>query len=167
MFYTSRSCSHWPKPYHRFLHYREVPHLRPWWLGLRSQSSGVAKPLSGRPRGVKATLTFTTAALVAFGAGYVAYSKHQPFRHSILAVVRCSRVAGAILQLMYPAFTQHLQLHHSGCYYGGYRLQANICAHLCFRGGEVIGILAVSHPKCKASTTGTFGQWRWVGPGLP
>ena len=33
--------------------------------------------------------------LAAAGAGYVAYEHYQPFRHTVLAVVRCSRVAGA------------------------------------------------------------------------
>ncbi|KIY50358.1 ABC1-domain-containing protein [Fistulina hepatica ATCC 64428] len=34
-------------------------------------------------------------ALVFSGGSYIAYEKYQPFRHSILAVVRCSRVAQA------------------------------------------------------------------------
>ena len=35
------------------------------------------------------------AALLTVGAlGYVTYENYQPFRHTVLAVVRCSRVAG-------------------------------------------------------------------------
>jgi len=94
MLYKSRSS--WPKFSCRLPHSRQASPFRPWWLRLCWQSSSVTRPVSGRSRGVKATLTFTTAALVLSGAGYVGYTKHQPFRHSILAVVRCSRVAGAM-----------------------------------------------------------------------
>jgi len=37
-----------------------------------------------------------TLIAVAFGAGvgFIAYENYQPFRHTVLAVARCSRVAG-------------------------------------------------------------------------
>jgi aarF domain-containing kinase len=38
-------------------------------------------------------LLYPVAALLLGGVGYVAYEKRQPFRHAVLAVVRCSRVA--------------------------------------------------------------------------
>ncbi|KAL4073963.1 ABC1 family-domain-containing protein [Scleroderma citrinum] len=97
MFCTSRSCSHWPKLSRQLLHSRQTPNVHPWWLRLRWQSSGATKshPV-GRSR-VKTTLTFTVAAIVVSGTGYVAYEKYQPLRHSVLAVVRCSRVAVAAI----------------------------------------------------------------------
>ncbi|KAF9227405.1 ABC1-domain-containing protein [Gyrodon lividus] len=39
----------------------------------------------------------TVTALLLGCAGYVAYEKRQPFRHAVLAVVRCSRVAQAAI----------------------------------------------------------------------
>ncbi|KXN90583.1 ABC1 family protein C15C4.02 [Leucoagaricus sp. SymC.cos] len=40
---------------------------------------------------------YPAVTLLAVGAGYYAYQNHQPFRHTCLAVVRCSRVAGAAI----------------------------------------------------------------------
>lgn len=100
MLYKFRSCGHWPKLSYQLLHSRQASPFPSWWLRLCWKSSSVTRPVPGRTRGVKATLTFTAAALVLCGAGYVACTKHQPFRHSILAVVRCSRVAGAMLLLV-------------------------------------------------------------------
>ncbi|KAH7888736.1 ABC1 family-domain-containing protein [Phlebopus sp. FC_14] len=40
---------------------------------------------------------YTGTALALAGAGFIAYEKYSPFRHSVLAVVRCSRVAGAAI----------------------------------------------------------------------
>ncbi|KIJ18754.1 hypothetical protein PAXINDRAFT_110361 [Paxillus involutus ATCC 200175] len=42
-------------------------------------------------------LLYPVAALLLGGVGYVAYEKRQPFRHAVLAVVRCSRVAQAAI----------------------------------------------------------------------
>ncbi|KAF9241541.1 ABC1-domain-containing protein [Melanogaster broomeanus] len=42
-------------------------------------------------------ILYPTTALLLGGAGYVAYEKYQPFRHAVLAVVRCSRVAQAAI----------------------------------------------------------------------
>jgi hypothetical protein len=41
-------------------------------------------------------IIYPTALLLVSGAGLVAYGKFQPFRHIVLASVRCSRVAGWI-----------------------------------------------------------------------
>ena len=56
--------------------------------------SGQASPL--RPPGAGARPLAAYSIAIAFGAGvgFVAYEKYQPFRHTVLAVVRCSRVAG-------------------------------------------------------------------------
>ena len=35
-----------------------------------------------------------TTVLVLGGVGVLAYNYNQPFRHTVLAVVRCSRIAG-------------------------------------------------------------------------
>lgn len=43
---------------------------------------------------LKPYITVPATLLVAGGIGYVTYENYQPFRHTVLAVVRCSRVAG-------------------------------------------------------------------------
>ena len=45
-------------------------------------------------RTVKPYMTVPATILAAGALGYVAYENYQPFRHTVLAVVRCSRVAG-------------------------------------------------------------------------
>ncbi|KAF9447494.1 atypical/ABC1/ABC1-B protein kinase [Macrolepiota fuliginosa MF-IS2] len=40
---------------------------------------------------------YSAAALLVGGAGYIAYQNYQPFRHTCLAAIRCSRVAGAAI----------------------------------------------------------------------
>ena len=56
--------------------------------------AGQPPPL--RPSGTGARPLAAYSIAIAFGAGvgFVAYEKYQPFRHTVLAVVRCSRVAG-------------------------------------------------------------------------
>ncbi|EIM82704.1 ABC1-domain-containing protein [Stereum hirsutum FP-91666 SS1] len=58
----------------------------------------VKKPLEPaelRTKQAKAAGATVTALLLVGGAGWVAYEKYQPFRHTVLAAVRCSRVAEA------------------------------------------------------------------------
>lgn len=44
----------------------------------------------GRPRSFAA---YSIAVAFGAGVGFIAYENYQPFRHTVLAVVRCSRVA--------------------------------------------------------------------------
>ncbi|EGN99873.1 hypothetical protein SERLA73DRAFT_180133 [Serpula lacrymans var. lacrymans S7.3] len=60
----------------------------------RNCFSSTARPVLPRSRS-NGLLLYSTAFLTIFGGGYVAFEKNEPFRHSILAVVRCSRVAEA------------------------------------------------------------------------
>lgn len=43
-----------------------------------------------------------TTLLVFCGAGVWAYENYQPFRHSLLAIARCSRIAGALWNQRLP-----------------------------------------------------------------
>ena len=52
--------------------------------------------------GSKPYLTVPATLLVLGGLGYIAYENYKPFRHTVLAVVRCSRVAGALARLPIP-----------------------------------------------------------------
>ncbi|KAG6336036.1 hypothetical protein ID866_3052, partial [Astraeus odoratus] len=65
----------------------------------RRQSSEVTASLSAvkRLRCLKPWFTIAALTLVLSGTGYAAYEYYQPFRHSVLAVIRCSRVAGAAI----------------------------------------------------------------------
>lgn len=74
--------------------YNSLPRRLTRWLPRRSG----ALPLPPR-RGVVgagARSFAATSIAVAFGVGvgFIAYENYQPFRHTVLAVVRCSRVAG-------------------------------------------------------------------------
>jgi len=45
-------------------------------------------------RGARSFAAYSIAIAFGAGVGFIAYENYQPFRHSVLAVVRCSRVAG-------------------------------------------------------------------------
>ncbi|KAH9040174.1 ABC1-domain-containing protein [Lactarius pseudohatsudake] len=73
-----------------------VRHLGRWPF----RRSGSPPPL--RPLGVGAgarsrVAAYSIAITFGVGIGFIAYENHQPFRHTVLAVVRCSRVAGAAI----------------------------------------------------------------------
>ncbi|KAI0949682.1 hypothetical protein AcW1_009217 [Taiwanofungus camphoratus] len=70
------------------------PHAH--WLGRRLQSSK-AQQGSGYSRHFGPWVVLPATLLVLSGSGYVAYTYNPPFRHIILAVVRCSRVAKAAI----------------------------------------------------------------------
>ncbi|KAH9176783.1 ABC1-domain-containing protein [Lactarius sanguifluus] len=72
-----------------------VRHLGRWPF----RRSGSPPPLL-RPLGVGAgarsrVAAYSIAITFGVGIGFIAYEYHQPFRHTALAVIRCSRVAGA------------------------------------------------------------------------
>ena len=46
-----------------------------------------------RPR-ENSWLFYPVTLLALSGVGYYAYEQHQPFRHAVLATLRCSRLAG-------------------------------------------------------------------------
>jgi len=58
----------------------------------RPSASGTHPPPPLRRAGSFAT--YSTAIAFGVGVGYIAYENYRPFRHTALAVVRCSRVAG-------------------------------------------------------------------------
>ncbi|KAG2345512.1 ABC1-domain-containing protein [Suillus weaverae] len=62
----------------------------------RLASSDVPKALPKRPR-EKSWLWYPTTLLALTGAGYYAYENHQPFRHAVLATLRCSQLARAAI----------------------------------------------------------------------
>lgn len=45
-------------------------------------------------RGARSFAAYSIAIACGAGVGFIAYENYQPFRHSVLAIVRCSRVAG-------------------------------------------------------------------------
>ncbi|KAI9449412.1 ABC1-domain-containing protein [Lactarius psammicola] len=64
------------------------------WPFRRSGNPPPLRPLRVRARSLAAySIAITTGA----GIGFIAYENYQPFRHTVLAVVRCSRVAGAAI----------------------------------------------------------------------
>ncbi|KAN0091092.1 ABC1 family domain containing protein [Tylopilus felleus] len=71
---------------------RTKPKYRPLSTGTKTVASSSTKLPSANP-----WLLYPAAALLLGGAGYVASENYQPFRHTLLAVVRCSRIAGAAI----------------------------------------------------------------------
>ncbi|KAG1775442.1 ABC1 family-domain-containing protein [Suillus placidus] len=65
-------------------------------LHKRLASSDAPKALPKRPR-EKSWLWYPTTLLALTGAGYYAYENHQPFRHAVLATLRCSQLARAAI----------------------------------------------------------------------
>ncbi|KAH9949006.1 ABC1-domain-containing protein [Amylocystis lapponica] len=61
----------------------------------RGQSTQAQSPPSRRTPRLKPWVLYPTTLLVLCGATVVAYQTNQPFRHTALAIVRCSRVAEA------------------------------------------------------------------------
>ena len=59
-------------------------------------------PAASRVRRVNSWLAYPTSFLLLAGVGIVAYENYQPFRHTVLAVARCSRIAGMhVLQVLF------------------------------------------------------------------
>lgn len=62
----------------------------------RLASSDTPRTLPKRPRG-KSWLRYPATLLALTGVGYYAYENHQPFRHAVLATLRCSQLARAAI----------------------------------------------------------------------
>ncbi|KAI0344865.1 ABC1-domain-containing protein [Trametopsis cervina] len=61
----------------------------------RTYTTDEVQNTSPQPRNRRIALCL--GALLLTGASYLAYQNHKPFRHATLAVVRCSRIAGAAI----------------------------------------------------------------------
>ena len=61
------------------------------WPFRRSGQPPPLRPFGARARPLAA---YSIAVACGAGLGFIAYENYQPFRHTVLAVVRCSRVAG-------------------------------------------------------------------------
>lgn len=72
-----------PSPRRRFQHTSSHPSPSP---SLPSASS--------KPQRLNSWLAYPTSVLLLAGAVFAAYENYQPFRHTVLAVARCSRIAG-------------------------------------------------------------------------
>lgn len=69
-----------------------LPHAKPGYRPLSTRVTTDTPNLTKRTTASPWILYPGTVLLLA-GAGYVAYESYQPFRHALLAVVRCSRIA--------------------------------------------------------------------------
>jgi hypothetical protein len=73
----------------------------------------VSHHYSHKPKFKNRPWTYPTVAFLVGCAGYLAYQNNQLFRHTCLAVVRCSRVAG-LCQVAVMVFV--LMFVHRSCY---------------------------------------------------
>ncbi|KAK7687101.1 hypothetical protein QCA50_009602 [Cerrena zonata] len=75
---------------------RKLPHkLKLANFGARRSQSSSTSPKDTIRSKVNPWIAWPTTIVVLVGAGVVAYETYQPFRHTVLAVVRCSRIGEA------------------------------------------------------------------------
>ncbi|KIJ61310.1 hypothetical protein HYDPIDRAFT_137889 [Hydnomerulius pinastri MD-312] len=96
-----------PRGHHQLLHLHLNLNLKPSSQSLQHSSIRIriksptrsfsTPPPRPNSRRAKSWLLLPTTTLLLGGAGYIAYEHYQPFRHAVLAVARCSRVAEAAL----------------------------------------------------------------------
>ena len=91
------------------------------------------KPRKARqPSNGKPWLAYASAFALISGSSWVAYENYQPFRHALLAAVRCSRVAGmSILALFKLRKCLIGWMLNRGRYRWCCRLQVHIRTDLC------------------------------------
>jgi hypothetical protein len=64
------------------------------WLPRRSGTLPPPPRHGAAGGGARSFAAYSIAITVGAGVGFIAYENYQPFRHTVLAIVRCSRVAG-------------------------------------------------------------------------
>ncbi len=113
-----------------------------------------------RRRGIGPWIFYPTCAVILGTACFVAYETSQPFRHTVLAVVRCSRVAG-----IYGSAGSHsIPTEYIFC-----RCCNAQCHRLQDDNGQVVRIggrgerciFRVPRSKCEASFEGSLGKRRY------
>lgn len=89
-------------------HARNPPARFPSFSERRAQHTFASSPSapgpsasSSRSRRLSSWLAYPGSFLLLAGVSVVAYENYQPFRHAVLAVVRCSRIAGTSLRYSY------------------------------------------------------------------
>lgn len=95
-----------------------------------SSLNAPAKPSSS----VRTYLALPATLLALYGLGYVAYENSQPFRHTVLAVVRCSRVAGTSRPFRSTKGCRSPL--YRGRSVGCHRLQGHVCKDIPFTGRD-------------------------------
>lgn len=69
---------------------------QPRWHSHARPKRSHSGPNSNTRRKTNPWIAIPTTAVVITGLGFYAYHNSKPFKHSVLAVVRCSRVGGAL-----------------------------------------------------------------------
>lgn len=141
------------------------PRYRPF-----STESIADTPISKKRPSVNPWIIYPASALLLGGASYVAYEHFQPFRHTLLAVARCSRIARTCTSCSWNAADQRhawfmlsvwlSTLLFRCCNRWSHRLQVHVCSGLLIRRGKAACVLGVSHPQCEESFTSTPCEWR-------
>jgi len=73
---------------------RTKPRYRPLSTGTKTDNPGSTKHANS-------WILYPATALLLGGAGYAAHENELPFRHALLAVMRCSRIAGMCTRSSY------------------------------------------------------------------
>lgn len=140
---------------------RTKPRYRPLSTGTKATNPSSTKRPSANP-----WILYPATALLLGGAGYVAYENYQPFRHALLAIARCSRIARMCTSYFwYAADWRHERFNASSIRLNihlsrrrnrrSHRLQVHICSQLPVGGGNAARVLGVSYAKCEEGPEGT------------
>ena len=160
--FSLRRCSalHVPRPSLSFSHpLRANPRLRLkpnvrhaekyHILSTNANANGEASRLKGSlPKLNSWVFVVPTTLLILGGAGVLAYNYNQPFRHTALAAVRCSRIAGMWLSDAVVGLS--CDSGHTDCRGGhpwGSRLQDDVREDVRLGGGTAEGVLGMPHAQ--------------------
>lgn len=69
------------------------PRSRTWGSGYSTSA-----PVTPPPKRISSWISYPATLLLLSGGTWYAYENYQPFRHTVLAVVRCSRVGGKLMR---------------------------------------------------------------------
>lgn len=118
------------------------------------------RPYTTSPRSRKAVLFSPAVLLATLGVGWIAYEYHRPTRYAVLAMVRCSRIAGKHCQLrMIPTVTQ-LRSRGSTSVCG--RLQESTTCTIRVRGRAKAGTIRLPYEECSEGPESAAGKWGCV-----
>jgi hypothetical protein len=149
------------------VHTSRLPRTKP---GCHPLSTGTKTDTTKRPS-ANSWILYPATALLLGGAGYVAYENYQPFRHALLAVARCSRIARMCTSYFwFAADWRHERSNASSIRLNihlsrrrnrrSHRLQVHVCSQLPVGGGNAVRVLGVSYAQCEEGPEGTSCKWR-------
>lgn len=140
----SRACSRLRPPLHNVLKQvvPKLPRSRNWRSGSNAFSTSAPTPPTSKR--TSPWISYPATLLLLSGATWYAYENYQPFRHTVLAVVRCSRVGGILLPFVLHILIMTINI-SSRCFREKYFwFQENDVSVISVWGGEERGYVRLS-----------------------